>query len=107
TSVNAQLAFDFVGAATTLWWAYSVSDTVFTPLEHLRIKDARIKDVFPAQYKYYEGNPFATISVENRSTEPVSKVKLKVEAKEIMNLPAESAVVDQIPAGLGKSISVN
>ena len=105
-SVNAAVVFDFVVGSTAAFWLYNVSDCAFTPLEHLRIKDARVKDVFPAQYKYYENQPLATISVENRSNEPVSKVKLKFEAKDVLDLPAESAVVDTIPAGLGKSLSV-
>lgn len=106
SSVNAAVGFDFVAASTAAFWLYNMSDTLFTPLEHLRIKDARIKDVFPAQYKYYEANPFASIAVENRSNEPVNKVKLKIEAKDIMDLPAESSVVETIPPGLGKSLDV-
>lgn len=106
TEVNAQVLLDLVGAATAGVWVYSVADSAFTPLEHLRIKEAKVKDVFPAQYKYYENNPFATISLENRSNEMVSRVRLKIEAKDIMDLPAESDYVDQIPPGLGKSLSV-
>lgn len=105
-AVNSTVLFDAVGLATAGWWIYGISDSAFTPLEHLRIKDARVKDVFPAMINYYEGKPVATISVENRSSEPVTKVKVKFEAKEIMDVPAESVVVESIPPGLGKSIDV-
>lgn len=105
-AVNSTVIFDAVGLATAGWWIYGVSDSAFTPLEHLRIKDARVKDVFPAMIQYYKGKPVATISVENRSSEPVTKVKVKFEAKDIMDVPAESAIIESIPPGLGKSIDV-
>ncbi len=105
-AVNATVLFDGIAAFTGGVYLYSLIDSGFTPLEHLRIKDARVKDVFPAMNKFYESNPVLVISVENRSSEPVSKVKVKFEAKGIMDLPAESAVVDAIPPGLGRSIQV-
>lgn len=105
-SVNSTVIFDAVALGTAAWWIYGASDSAFTPLEHLRVKDARVKDVFPAMINYYKGKPVATISVENRSQEPVTKVKVKFEAKDIMDVPAESAVIELIPPGLGKSIDV-
>lgn len=105
-AVNSTVVFDAVALATAGWWLYGASDSAFTPLEHLRIKDARVKDVFPAMIKYYQGKPVATISVENRSSEAVTKVKVKFEAKDIMDVPAESAIIEIIPPGLGKSIDV-
>jgi hypothetical protein len=38
--VYAQVLLDLVGAATAGVWAYSIADSAFTPLEHLRIKEA-------------------------------------------------------------------
>jgi len=105
-AVDSTIIFDAAAFATAGWWIYGVSDSAFTPLEHLRIKDARVKDVFPAMIQYYKGKPVATISVENRSNEPVTKVKVKFEAKDIMDVPAESAIIESIPPGLGKSIDV-
>ena len=104
--VQATLYFDAVALATAGWWIYGISDSAFTPIEHLRVKDARVKDVFPAMINYYQDRPVATISVENRSSEPVTKVKVKFEAPEVMDVPAESAIVEAIPPGLGKSIDV-
>ncbi len=103
---NATVVFDVTAGLTAAFWAYNVADSGFTPLEHLRFKEARVRDVFPAVHKYYESNPIAVVGVENRSGEAVSKVRVKFEAPEIMDLPAESEPVDLIPAGLGKSIEV-
>ena len=106
-SVQAAVGFEFLGGATLAFWGANVAESAFTPVEPIRIKEARVKDVFPAMAKFYETNPFATISVENRGSQPVSKLRVKFEAKDIMDLPAESDVVDTIPPGLGKSISLN
>lgn len=105
-SVDATILAYGVASATAAFWLYNLSDSAFTPLEHLRVKDARVKDVFPAMSKFYEDQPLVQISVENRSSEPVNKVKVKFQANEIMDAPAESAVVETIPPGLGKSINV-
>lgn len=105
-AANATILFDVSAVATAGFWAYAISDSAFTPLEHLRVRDARIKDVFPSIHKFYETSPIASISVENRSGEPVSKVRVRFEAKDVMDLPAESAVIESIPAGLATSIPV-
>ncbi len=104
--VNTAIAFQTLTGATATFWALNIADSGFKPLEHVRIKNAQVKDVFPAISKYYESNPIAVISLENRSAEPVRRVKVKFEAKDIMDVPAESEVIDQIPPGLGKSVTV-
>lgn len=103
---DATVLFNGVAVVTAGTWVYAVADGAFTPLEHLRIKDARIKDVFPALSSYYKTSPVLVLDVENRSSEPVTKVKVKFEGKEIMDVPAESEVVDNIPAGLARTIAV-
>ena len=105
-AVNATVVFNVIGALTAGFWAANVAESAFTPLEHLRVRDARVKDVFPSIHKFYETSPIATISLENRSGEPVNKVRVRFEAKDVMDLPAESAVIDSIPAGLATSIPI-
>lgn len=105
-AVNATVVFNVVGALTAGFWAANVAESAFTPLEHLRVRDARVNDVFPSIHKFYETNPIASISLENRSGEAVSKVRVRFEAKDVMDLPAESAVIESIPAGLATSIPV-
>jgi tetratricopeptide (TPR) repeat protein len=105
-SVQASVGFEFLAGLTAAVWTANVADSAFSPVAPIRIKEARVKDVFPAMNKYYETNPVATISIENRSSDPVNKVKVKFEAKDIMDLPAESEVVDSIPPGLGKSFAI-
>src|SRR4051812_46762564 len=83
---DATLVAEVVGGLTAGFWAYSIGDSFFTGVDKLRIRDARIHDVFPSTAKFWQSNSFASITVENRSAEPLTNIKVTLLAPEVMTL---------------------
>ncbi|HVO29160.1 MAG TPA: tetratricopeptide repeat protein [bacterium] len=104
--LQTSMAFDIVGGATAAFWAYNVADSGFRGADPLRIRDARIHDVFPAMAQYYQTNPLASITVENRSGDPLTNLRVHLEAPEVMSAPAEAPVVETLAPGLAREISL-
>ena len=104
--VQARLAAEIFAGATTAVWAWAVADSRFNGVDAMRIKDARLHDIFPAQMKFWQTNNFASIVVENRSADPITNVKVRLEAPQVMSLPADAPVVETILPGLAREISM-